>query len=197
MKERDYIKSLFHEGNMNNISNRIKIGNICKYKTRHEISPTENDLTLHVRLGDFWNKENNTTQIYNPEEIKDIIKSITYDKLYIVCNKPEKEWEQEYLKHFEEFHPIHINGNLGDDFDFLMKSKKMILSASTVSWMAAYLSNPTEVHIPYNTFHGGYEGTGQSLSEFAEECKVYWNMSYWTPSEQTLVNHEESSQGSN
>ena len=175
--ERDYIRSLFNEENMNNISNRIKIGNIVKYKTKHTIEPQENDLVMHVRLDDFI--MDNKSQIYHPDDIKNIIKNITYDKLYIVCSTPTADWEKEYLTHFDNLNPIIISGLLGDDFDFLLKAKKLITSASTMSWMAAFLGN-AETHIPYNTFYGGYESNNQSLAICSESSKIY-NISYWFP----------------
>jgi hypothetical protein len=64
LKEREFIRSLFIEDNNNNISNRIKISSIIKYKTKHTVEPTENDLVLHVRLAgtfqwaDFIDMEN-------------------------------------------------------------------------------------------------------------------------------------------
>lgn len=181
MKEREFFLSLFNAENTSNISNRIKIGNIVKYQTNHQNTPTENDLTLHLRCGDFWNHENNSSQIYHPDTLKDIIKTIPHDKLYIVANKAEFDWEKEYYKEFDELSPVWINGNLGDDFDFLMKSKKVITSASTMSWIAAYLGNADEIHIPYNTYYGGFEGSEQSLAEFSDKCKVYYNVNYWLP----------------
>ena len=59
--ERDYIRSLFNENNTSNISNRIKISNIVKYKTNHNIHPTENDLVLHVHFD--INMEKKTSQM--------------------------------------------------------------------------------------------------------------------------------------
>ena len=124
LKERDYLRSLFVEDNMNNISNRIKIGNILKYKSKHTIEPTENDLVLHVRLAgafqwaDFIDMENKTSQLYEPEKVKEIIRGIKYDKLYIVCNTPKADWEKEYLSEFDDLKPEIITGVLGDDFDF-------------------------------------------------------------------------------
>jgi len=183
--ERDYIRSLFNESNMNNISNRIKIGNIVKYKTKHTIEPQENDLVIHVRLAgafqwaDFIDIEKRTSQLYNPEDLKNIVKNITHDKLYIVCNTPNADWEKEYLKEFEELHPIIITGQLGDDFDFLLKAKKLITSASTMSWIAALLGN-AETHIPYNTSYGGYESNSQSLAECNTNSKIY-DITYWFP----------------
>lgn len=177
--ERDYVRSLFNENNMNNISNRIKIGNIVKYQTKHTIAPTENDLVLHVRLGDFIDIKNKTSQLYDPNDLKNIIKNITYDKLYVVCNTPTADWEKEYLNEFDDLSPTVITGVLGDDFDFLLKAKKLITSASTMSWMAALLGN-AETHIPYNTFYGGYESNGQSLAICSDNSKIY-NISYWLP----------------
>ena len=158
-----------------------------KYKTKHTIEPTENDLVLHARLAgtfqwaDFIDMENKTSQLYNPDDLKNIIKNIKYDKLYIVCNTPKAEWEKEYLKEFEDLNPTIITGVLGDDFDFMLKAKKLITSASTMSWMAALLGNANEIHIPYNTYYGGFESNSQSLAECSENSKVYYSVGYWFP----------------
>jgi hypothetical protein len=182
LKEREFIRSLFIEDNNNNISNRIKISSIIKYKTKHTVEPTENDLVLHVRLAgtfqwaDFIDMENN-----EPEKVKEIIKGIKYDKLYIVCNTPKADWEKEYLSEFDDLNPEIITGLLGDDFDFMLKAKKLITSASTMSWMAALLGNADEVHIPYNTYYGGFESNNQSLAECSSTAKIYHDMTYWFP----------------
>jgi hypothetical protein len=178
---------------MANISNRIKIGNIIKYKSKHTIQPTKNDLVLHVRLAgafewaDFIDMENKTSQLYNPDTLKEIIKGITYDKLYIVCNTPKAEWEKEYLSEFSDLNPIIITGVLGDDFDFMLKAKKFITSASTMSWMAALLGDADEVHIPYNKYYGGFESNSQSLAECGENAKVYYGMTYWFPKRSNIA----------
>ena len=194
LKERDFIRSLFVEENTANVSNRIKISNIIKYKSKHTIEPTSNDLVLHVRLAgafewaDFIDMENKTSQLYNPEKVKEIIKGITYDKLYIVCNTPKAEWEKEYLAEFNDLNPTIISGLLGDDFDFMLNAKKLITSASTMSWMAALLGDADEVHIPYNTYYGGFESNSQSLAECGENAKIYHGMTYWFPKKASLVN---------
>ena len=193
LKEREFIRSLFVEENMANISNRIKIANIIKYKSKHTIQPTKNDLVLHVRLAgafewaDFIDMENKTSQLYNPDTLKEIIKGITYDKLYIVCNTPKAEWEKEYLSEFSDLNPIIITGVLGDDFDFMLKAKKFITSASTMSWMAALLGDADEVHIPYNKYYGGFESNSQSLAECGENAKVYYGMTYWFPKRSNIA----------
>jgi hypothetical protein len=179
--EREYICSLFNEKNMNYINNRIQIGNIVKYKSKLEVSPTERDLTIHLRCGDFWDNEKGRSQLFDPEDIKKLIREIDHDRLFIVRNSPTSDWEKEYYDEFNELNPIWINGNMADDFDFLMKSKKLIVSASTFSYMAAYLGDMDEVHIPYNSYYGGEKGHEQHLADFNEKCKVYYDMNYWIP----------------
>ncbi len=193
VKERDYLRSLFNENNMNNISNRIKIGNIIKYKTKHTVEPTADDLVVHVRLAgsfqwsDFIDMENKTSQLYEPNQLKEIIKGIKYDKLYIVCNTPKADWEKEYLSEFDDLKPTIISGVLGDDFDFMLKAKKLLTSASTMSWMAAFLGNADEIHIPYNTYYGGLESNSQSLAESGPNAKVYRDTKYWFPARSDLT----------
>jgi hypothetical protein len=179
--ERKYVRGLFRAENMSHISNRIQIGNIVKYQSKHTEQPTESDLVLHLRCGDFWDHEKHRSQIYHPTMLKQIISTIKYDKLYIVSSPADFDWEKEYYQQFEELNPVWIHGNLGDDFDFLMKAKKIITSASTLSWMAAYLGNAKEVHIPYNNYYGGFEGCEQSLADFSDHCKVYYDVDYWLP----------------
>jgi len=179
--EHAFIKSLFNENNTNNISNRIKISNIVKYQTKHVLSPSKKDVTLHLKCGDFWNKETNKTQILDPTYIKEIVRSIPHETLYIVANKAEEDWEKTYYDQFNELNPVWINGNLGDDFDFLMKSNQIITSASTLSWIAAYLGNAENIHIPYNFHYGGSQGNGQHLAGFSDKCTVHYRDEYWCP----------------
>lgn len=195
IKERDYLLSLFIQENTSYINHRTRISNILKYKSNHTIKPEENDLTLHIRLGDFYDKDKNTSQIYDATYIKNIINSITYNKLYIVCQEPKEDWEREYLKEFTSLNPQIISGNQADDFDFLLNSKKLITSASTMCWIAGFLGKANEVHVLYNSYYGGYESFNQSLAEVISEsdddltnteqpkkCKVYYDTEYWLPS---------------
>jgi len=184
--ERNFVRNLFRAENMNHISNRIQIGNIVKYQSKQEIKPTENDLVLHLRCGDFWDHEKNRSQIYHPDYLKKLIRTLRFDTLYIVSSQATFDWEKDYYKQFDELNPVWINGNLGDDFDFLMKANKIITSASTISWLAAYLGNAQEIHIPYNNYYGGIEGVEQSLAEFDDNCKVYNDIKYWLPTKKTI-----------
>lgn len=183
---RDYIKSLIHE------NNKDRFGIFYNYRicdlvlpVENSKSPGKNDLVMHIRLDDFLGD----LQIFDPNLLKEIISKIQYDELYIVCDKLKQEWEYKYMAHFLDLQPILISGSLLEDFNFMRQSTKILTSASTLSWMAAFLGEPEEVHIPYNTFHGGFEGDGQSLAEFdlslnsnpdyQQVCKIYKDIKYY------------------
>ena len=70
----------------------------------------------------------------------------------------------------------------------MLKAKKLITSASTMSWMAAMLGNASEVHIPYNIYYGGFESNSQSLAECGPNAIVHKDMTYWFQSRSELSN---------
>ncbi len=173
---RDFILNLFNDKNNSYINDKFKICDIVNHKISHNILPKENDLVVHIRLDDFIGD----LQIFEPEEIINIIKNIKYEKLYIVCDKLRYFWEYNYMSNFNSLNPIFISYSMLDDFHFIMRAKKILTSASTFAWLAAYFSSADEIHIPYNTFHGGAEGNGQNLDSFNDKCIVYKNLRYWS-----------------
>jgi hypothetical protein len=172
---RDYIKELYNIENKDSINDKYRI---CD--TILPINPLggPNDLIVHIRLDDFKHEGYNS-QIFNPLQIKNIIKSISYDKLYIVCDKLRYDWEREYMNFFNDLNPIHVSSTLIEDFSHMKSANKILISASTLSWIATYLGDANEVHIPYNSYHGGYEGTGPHLGSFNNKCIVYHDMKYY------------------
>lgn len=186
--EREHLLSLFHKDNEHYINRNVRIKNIVTYRPKQLVEIKEDDLTLHLP----WNTVR--AQLYDPEFLKGIIKSIPYQRLFIVHDGEVEE--REYHRHFDELHPTWIHGNLGDDVDFLMRSSRLITSASPLSWMAAFLGNAKHVYLPYNHHYGGKDGHGQNLAEFNSSCIVYHDTVYWTPiSKDTPANPEPSSTG--
>jgi hypothetical protein len=172
---RCYLVSLFNNENKNFINNKFQVCDIFNHKISHNITPGENDLVVHIRLDDFIGD----LQIFQPEEIINIINKISYEKLYIVCDKLRYLWEINYIEKFSHLKPIFISYSMLDDFKFIMSSKKIITSASTFAWLATFLGESNEIHIPYNTFHGGEESDSQNLGTFNDKCIVYKNLKYW------------------
>jgi hypothetical protein len=172
---REYLFNIFNKDNKSLINNSYSISDIVNHNMSHYIIPEENDLIVHLRLDDFIGD----LQIFDPEQIIEIINKIKYENLYIVCDNIKKDWEFKYISKFNSLNPMFISYSMLDDFNFMRKAKKILVSASTFSWLAAFLGNANEIHIPYNNFHGGEENNGQNLGKFNEKCIVYKNVKYW------------------
>ena len=181
--EREHLLSLFHKDNEHYINRNVRIKNIVMYCPKQPVERKEGDLTLHL---------DSRSQRYDPAFLKGIIQTIPHQRLLIVNQVTVAE--KDYTHHFDELHPTWIHGTIADEFAALMQSSRLITSSSSLSWMAAFLGQGTEIHIPYNHHYGGKEGHGQSLEEFSPACVVYHDTVYWTPTEKdTPVNPEPSS----
>ena len=168
---KDYIISLFNENNTDKINESISIQDIVLYNTKH-IIPSEKDLVIHIRLDDF----KLTKEVFEPNELKSILKNIDFEKLYIVCDTVKQQWEQDYINNFNEFNPIILSGNILDDFKLMATCKRLMISASTYSWIASYLnSNLIELHIPYNRKHGEDQNLAEPNNGIV---KIYRNINY-------------------
>ena len=178
--EREYLRSLFHKDNEHYINRTVRIKNIVQYVSKHTVQPQGDELTLHL--------SSNTGQLYDPAFLKGIIKSIPHTRLFIV----HEDDHREYHRHFDELGATWIHGSLGDDIDFLMRSPRIITSASPVSWMAAFLGHAQHIYIPYNHHYGVKDGHGQSLAEYSPACIVYYDTAYWTTEKETPANPEPS-----
>ena len=116
------------------------------------IKPGENDIILHVRLGDFVN---NNMVIDPVPQIAILRKALnaTSQRLIIVCRKPKNGMEENYLKFFEEFHPILHHGTELEDFAILRSANRIMVTNSTFSWLAAYMGSAKERWIPEPTYN--------------------------------------------
>jgi hypothetical protein len=93
------------------------------------------DLVIHIRMGDFAREG----LLIDPAPQLAIIRKEIRSRLIIVCAKPKTEGEQNYLKFFEEFHPILQHGTELEDFSVLRCASRIIVSNSTFSWLAAFM----------------------------------------------------------
>jgi hypothetical protein len=172
---KDYIKELYNVENKDLINDKYRI---CDTILNVKPIGLSNDLIVHVRLDDFIHDVHNS-EIFDPIQIKSIIKNISYDKLYIICDKLRYDWEKKYMNNFDDLNPTYISSNLLEDFSYLKSATKILISGSTLSWIAAFLGDAGEVHIPYHSYHGGFEGIGCNLEKFNDNCFIYKNMEYW------------------
>ena len=107
------------------------------------------DIVLHVRLADFIGGN----LVIDPAPQIAILRQARYNRLIIVCTKPKTDAETNYLKLFEEFHPVLQHGTELEDFAVLRSAKRILVTNSTFSWFAAFLGEATERWIPEPTFN--------------------------------------------
>lgn len=124
--------------------NTIKDINIKKYlEIENEESfekPKNEDLVFHIRLGDY-KKINWTTDKNLFLNILDIEKT---DNVIIITDSPNDS----YLNEFKQKGCVVRSKDLLSDYVFLKNAKKMAISKSTFSWLAAYTSNADKIYFP-------------------------------------------------
>jgi hypothetical protein len=115
--------------------------------TVRELTQTPNnlhhyDLVIHLRLEDFFNTDN----MIRPEKIVEQIIAAAQklpSSAAIVCNKPTKQLEQNYIQFILQNSPISMVVESNDvitDFHIIKNAQILICSGSTLSWSAALLS---------------------------------------------------------
>lgn len=110
----------------------------------------ENDITLHIRSGDIW-QANNSGHIHRDYPAlpysfyQNILDSKKWDNIFIVTEFPDEPMVHKLV---EQFSAQVQNGNMLEDFNFVKSSKNIVMSVSTFSWWAAWLSDAREIYLP-------------------------------------------------
>jgi hypothetical protein len=145
------------------------------FKTDVELEkvPGENDLVLHVRLGDYmglgWQLE---TEIFI-----DILKREEYNKYFIVTDDPDNTIIDDILQAVDGGEVVSTDKI--SDFEFLCRSKLLVLSHSSFSWWAAFLGNARKVIVPYNSNKGWWKLTpSQNDIDLIEDTSKYFRYVY-------------------
>lgn len=143
----DYISSLITEDNDEYISTGIKVKDLLQ-----TVPVNKNDLVIHVRLDDYMHERSNC-EIVHYDYYTSVIENTKYDNLIIVCDRIIKDYEIEYMSNFDIYNPVYHQKSLLEDFIFLKSANRIISSNSTLSWLAAFLSNAQEIHVPKSNYH--------------------------------------------
>ena len=122
---------------------KANIRKMFKLELPPPIKVLENDIVLTIRRG--WN--NWPIELCPPSEVFiNILSNIDYDRI-ILCTDTFDDEYFDFLKPlnkeviFARFSPI-------EQFSIIKNSKKIILSPSTFSWWAAFLSDADEIYYP-------------------------------------------------
>lgn len=118
-----------------NIGKYLEIDNEKNYE-----KPNENDLVFHIRLGDY-KKINWVTEKYLFLKILNIEKG---SNVVIVTDSPQDPYLNEFKTQGCEIRSV----DLLSDYIYLKNAKKIVLSKSTFSWLAAYTSNADKIYFP-------------------------------------------------
>ena len=112
------------------------------------------DVVVHLRLEDFIKN----SDVIHPESIKKVLDKINEKSVCLVVNKsvclvvnkPTSEIENKYIDYFKQFYDITIESNsVIEDYHIMKNAKILVCSCSTLSWVAALLSNRvTTVYFP-------------------------------------------------
>ena len=125
---------------------------------------TEKDVVISLRLDDFIQYPCETSDIIPPEYYLNILNNLEMEmeieRLYIVCDKVNHDWEYEYLEMFQKWNPIYVIGDtLLRDGALMRDSPIFIHSNSTFSWLMSFFSQiPNKKrYIPCTKMYKGQE----------------------------------------
>uniref|UniRef100_A0A6C0I0A0 Methyltransferase FkbM domain-containing protein n=1 Tax=viral metagenome TaxID=1070528 RepID=A0A6C0I0A0_9ZZZZ len=125
--------------------------------TPSHINLGDNDIVMHIRLGDFkheWHLSN--TDILPPSYYINILENwiAPINNIYIICDKIKYEWESLYLNHFNRFNAILIQGTLLEDIAIMRDCPNLIHSNSTLCWFMSFISKTKKIRfIPDTNFY--------------------------------------------
>lgn len=122
---------------------------IQKYPT------SQHDIVMSLRLDDFIQLPNPTSDILPPKHYMDILEDWfskngrSDGRLIIVSDHLRHYWEHKYIEYFQKWSPIMVSGTLLEDFALMRDCNALIHSNSSLCWFASFLSeNKTARFIP-------------------------------------------------
>jgi hypothetical protein len=111
-------------------------------------------LFMSVRLDDFmhypWHAK---SDIPYPSFYTDLLRKLSFSKLYIICDRVRHDWEWEYLNAFAPWNPILLQESFEHDCCLMRTCKRLIHSNSTLCWVMSFLSRGVKERYIPNTRH--------------------------------------------
>ena len=180
---RGHLKSLINSENHNIITPptekfTVKISDIAN--TTISDIPGTNNIIVHFRLSDFKHAGGKSSEIIHPSVYFEILDAISYDKMILVCDKITEPFEEIYINLFKQRYnnvEVRCGNKFLEDFVYITKASRIVVSNSTFCWLAAFLSNANETHIIKNNYHAT-----QYMGKINSNSKVY-AITYISPEE--------------
>jgi len=134
-----------------------------RFREPNNYSFPAGDLAVHVRLGDKTQEQQTLSAAY----YADAIRTINPGRIYWFTDSPGSDFIRGLRKRFGG---DLISGSFMEDFKMLMKFDKLVTSASTYSFWAAWLGDASEIVVPKR----GQIGYGGSWVHSAYDDCDYW-----------------------
>ena len=126
------------------------------------------DILLSLRLDDFIQLPCPTSDIIPPLFYTNLLETLFFERLYIVCDKLHHDWERKYLEFFAKWSPTLIQGDLLTDAAAMREAPHLIHSNSTLCWIMSYFSRTHKTRVIPRT----YFYKGQSLDAIDADDRV-------------------------
>jgi hypothetical protein len=136
-----------------------------------------NDLVIHVRIGDIFEESpvvstnRKISWSYPLKIIDNLLSNLKFKNCTIVTDTPDYP---ELLRIKEKYNCEIISNDLLYDFRTLVNAKRLIITPSTFSWWAAFLSDSQEIYYPYDIglWSLGWD-TNSKILPFNENVNFY------------------------
>jgi len=126
-----------------------------------------NAVVISLRLDDFIQYPCPTSDIIPVQFYTNILETLHFEKLIIICDITQTEWEKEYIKHFSKWNPIYQFNTLLFDCAVMRDADILIHSNSSLSWIMSFLRSKKR-YIPQTHFYGG-----QHLNQIEDSDELY------------------------
>lgn len=111
-----------------------------------EQMPASDDLVATVRLGDYFTPDHVRVFGYPLEDVLKVIRSQRFGRLWYLTDEPDHP----FIRQLEcEFKAAPGARNVLQQFAFIKSATRLIITPSTFSWWAAWLSRAEEIYFPH------------------------------------------------
>ena len=138
-KIRQWLKPDLQINDVSSLDFRVKNNNVFEKISIDKIN--NGDIIIIQRLNDFIDLRLDLKFNYFDK----ILKNIKFNRIFIISD----EIESEMFNGFAEYKPIYLFGNAFTHYSFASLFNRMIISQSTYSWWIAWLSNASEIYLPF------------------------------------------------
>ncbi len=104
------------------------------------------DVVVHVRVGDVRKRcKPNAHRVTPFAFYRSVLKRLTWDRLFLVTGDPDDALPQRLARRFGG---TIVSGTREEDFEMMRAAGRLVMSASTMTWWAAWLSDAREIYFP-------------------------------------------------